>query len=75
MDHASEFTYVHLNESLTTEETFIAKHTFEWIAEQHGVRILHYHCDNGTFANKAFMEDVHKGQQTITFCGAGPSLA
>ena len=56
---------------LTTDEMIDAKHVFELLAEQHGVRILHYHCDNGRFANKAFVDDVQMAHQTITFCGVG----
>ena len=69
VDHASDWTYVHPQVRLTTEETLEAKHTFERVAEQYGVRILHYHADNGRFADKAFVDDVHAAQQTITFCG------
>ena len=70
-DHASGFTYVHLHQAMTTQETLDAKHAFERIAEQHAVRIRHYHCDNGCFADHAFMDDVRKAGQTITFCGIG----
>ena len=69
VDHATDFTYVHMHQHLTTDETIDAKHAFERLAEQHGVRILHYHCDNGRFADKAFVDDVRAAHQTITFCG------
>ena len=71
VDHTSDFTYVHMHYHLTTDETIDAKNAFERVAEQHGVRILHYHCDNGRFADKAFVDDVRAGHQTITFCGVG----
>ena len=71
VDHATDFTYVHMHQHLTTDETIDAKHAFERLAEQHGVRILHYHCDNGRFADKAFVDDVRAAHQTITFCGVG----
>ena len=71
VDHATDFTYVHMHQHLTTDETLDAKHAFERLAEQHGVHILHYHCDNGRFANKAFVDDVRAAHQTITFCGVG----
>ena len=71
MDHASDFTYVHMHQHLTMDETVDAKHVFECLAEKHGVRILHYHCDNGRFADKAFVDDVRVAHQTITFCGIG----
>ena len=55
MDHASDFTYVHMHHNLTMDETIDAKHTFERLAEQHGVQIQHYHCDNGRFVDKAYV--------------------
>ena len=68
VDHASDFTYIHMHYHLTTEEMIDAKHAFERLAEQHGVRILHYHCNNGRFADKAFVDDVWTAHQTITYC-------
>ena len=38
-----------------SEETVMAKHAFERSTEQHGVKILHYHADNGRFADNAFI--------------------
>ena len=70
-DHASGFTYVHLHQALTMQETLDAKHAFERVAHQHAVRIMHYHCDNGRFADRVFLDDVCKAGQTITFCGVG----
>ena len=70
-DHATGFTYVHLLQAMTMQETLDAKHAFERVANQHAVHIRHYHCDNGRFADRAFMEDVRKAGQTITFCGVG----
>ena len=60
-----------MHHNLTTDETVDAKHAFERLAEQHGVRIQHYHCDNGRFADKAFVDDVQMAPQTITFCRVG----
>ena len=28
-------------------------------------------CDNGCFADRAFVQEVHKAQHTIPFCGIG----
>ena len=70
-DHASGFICVHLHQAMTTQETIDAKHAFEHIAEQHAVRIRHYHCNNVCFADRAFMDNVRKAGQTITFCGVG----
>ena len=70
VDHGSDFTYIHMHHHLTTDETIDAKHAFER-TEQHGVQILHYHCNNGKFAGKAFVDDVRTAHQTIAFCGVG----
>ena len=37
VDHASNFTYVHMRYHLTTDKMIDAKHAFECLAEQHGV--------------------------------------
>ena len=71
VDHASDFTYVHMHQHLKPDETIDAKHAFECLMEQHRVRILHYHRDNGRFADKVFVDDVRAAHQTITFCGVG----
>jgi hypothetical protein len=70
-DHYSDLTYVHLQENITSEETVQAKQSFERYARAHGVEIKHYHCDNGRFADKAFMSAVETANQTISFCGVG----
>ena len=71
VDHASDFTYVHMHHHLTTNETIDAKHAFEWLDEQHGVQIPHYHCDNGRLADKAFVDEVRMAHQTIAFRSVG----
>jgi hypothetical protein len=47
MDHYSRLQYIHLMTHLTLQETVDAKRAFKHFAEQHGVQILHYHCNNG----------------------------
>ena len=37
VDHASDFTYIHMHHHLTTDKTIDAKHAFKRFAEQHGV--------------------------------------
>jgi hypothetical protein len=36
---------------------------------EHGVKILHYHCNNGRFHDNAFQQACHKARQHLTFCG------
>jgi len=54
---------------LTLQETVDVKRAFEHFAEQHGIRILHYHCDNGRFADKKFKSAYASSNQFLTFCG------
>ena len=46
-----------------------AKHAFERAAEQRGVKILHYHADNGRFADNAFIADCNAQRQSLSYCG------
>ncbi len=63
VDHYSRLKYIHLITKLTSEETMEAKQAFEHFTKQHGVCILHYHCDNGRFADNAFKNSCSaKGQ-------------
>jgi hypothetical protein len=47
VDHFSQLHFVHLQIDNSTTETMLAKQAFEKFAAKHGVRILHYHSDNG----------------------------
>ena len=57
VDQFSGYTFVYLQKRLTSEETVMAKHAFERSADQRGVKITHYHADNGRFADNAFITD------------------
>ncbi len=46
-DHYSRLQYIHLMTCLILQETVNAKRAFKHFAEQHGMRILHYHCNKG----------------------------
>ena len=69
VDHLSRLRYVHFMERLTGVETLAAKRAFESYAAEHGVRISHYHCDNGRFAKKLFMNSCELNGEQFTFCG------
>ena len=71
VDHATDFGYVHLQKSTSSADTIEAKHEFERMAASHGIKIRHYHADNGRFADNAFMKSIRDAQQQITFCGVG----
>eukprot|EP00957_Ditylum_brightwellii_P200723 15301574-Ditylum_brightwellii.AAC.1 len=68
VDHYSRLTYVHFQYDLSSKHTLEAKRAFEMWSANVGVKIEHYHADNGRFADKAFMQDCEKNGQMLTFC-------
>ena len=69
VDHFSRLRFVHLQVDDSSEETLGAKRAFETFAAEHGVRVQHYHCDNGRFQDNAFRQACHEARQQLTFCG------
>ena len=67
VDHFSRLRFIHLMLDLSAEETLKAKHAFEQFVAKHGVKILHYHCNNGQFADNAFKQSCEDGRQQLTF--------
>jgi hypothetical protein len=58
VDHASDLSYIYHHTALTSEETVKGKEAFEAYAKAHGVRIKHYHADNGRFKDNAFLKSI-----------------
>ena len=71
VDHHSGLTFVYLQQSTDGEETVRAKEAFERFAHQHGVKVEHYHADNGRFHDRVWLDHVHAKGQTQSFCGVG----
>jgi hypothetical protein len=69
IDHFSRYKYVHLQSSITSEETLQAKVAFEAHSRSLNVQILNYHADNGRFVDNAWIQDVQSKGQTISYCG------
>ena len=69
VDQYSGYTFVYLQRRLMSEETVQAKHAFERSCEQRGVKILHYHADNGRFADNAFMNNCKTQDKGLSYCG------
>ena len=69
VDNYSRLGYVYLQLDTTSSETLKAKQAFEAFAHSYGVRIQHYHADNGRFADNAFRASLEQQHQTISFCG------
>jgi hypothetical protein len=69
VDHYSCLQFIHLQINDSAIKTIAARRAFEAFAAKHGVRIQHYHCDNGQFYDNAFQQACHKSCQCLTFCG------
>ena len=69
VDQFSGYTFVYLQKRLTSKEMVMAKHAFERSADQHGVKITHYHAGNGHFADNAFIADCKAQRQGLSYCG------
>ena len=62
------FTYV-IKSRIDGEETVMAKHAFECSADICGVKITHYHADNGCIADNAFITNCKDQRQGLSYCG------
>ena len=71
IDHASRFSYTHLQTSVDNEQTIEAKLGYERYAKSFGVTLKAFHSDNGVFAEKAFLDQLDDAGQSITFCAVG----
>ena len=69
VDHATDKCFCHLQESTDAEETVKGKHVFERQCIEHNVHVQHYHCDNGIFRSKLFVDDCQQSGQSLSFCG------
>ena len=74
VDQFSGYTFVYPQKRLTSEETVMAKHAFENSANQRGNKIIHYHADNGRFADNAFIADCKAQRQGLSFCGVNTNF-
>ncbi len=69
VDHYSHLRFVHLQINNSSVKTVAAKHAFESFATKNGVKIQHYHCNNGQFSDNAFKQACHEQRQQLIFCG------
>ncbi len=69
VDHYSRLRFVHLQINDSSVETVTAKRAFKTFTAEHGVKLQHYHCDNGRFSDNAFKQACHEQRQQLTFCG------
>jgi len=69
IDHFCDLSYVHLQQSTSSEERLESTRAFEVYSKEKGVNIEHYHADNSRFADNAFINSVKEKYQSISYCG------
>jgi hypothetical protein len=69
VDHFSSLSYVHLQETQSSQDTLAAKQAFEAYARDRGVKVQHYHADNGRFVDNLWQDSITNAGQTMTLCG------
>ena len=55
VDYFSKYSYIHLQNTTSAEETLGGKYTFESMSSSHGIIIKKYHADNGIFRADALV--------------------
>ena len=70
-DHATDFVYGHPICSTSSQDTLDAKHAYERVAREHGVKVRGYHADNLRFNDNRFTGDCIRAGQRLSFCGVG----
>ncbi len=69
VNHYSHLRFVHLQVDDSSVKTVATKCAFETFAAKHGIKIQHYHCNNGRFSDNAFKQGCLEARQQLTFCG------
>ena len=69
VDHHSCFTFIFVQPSTDAQNTLLAKEAFELFSRNVGVRLLHYHGDNGRFAETLFLAHARNLGQRVAHCG------
>ena len=69
MDYYTGYVFVLLMRDLNAESTLAAKKDFEHRCAVQGVKVEHYHTDNGKSAEPAWINECKCCKQDLTFCG------
>ncbi len=72
VNHFSRLQFVYLQLDDGSAQTLAAKLAFKQYVAEHGVKIMHYHSNNGrfhSFHDNAFQQACHNSRQPFTFCG------
>ena len=71
VDQYLGFSYIWIQRSTSVQETLKGKRAFELFTNHHGVKVAHYHADNGVFRANKWVTDCHLRQQSISYAAVG----
>ena len=71
VDQFSGYSFIWIQKSTGVDETLEGKRAFEEHARSSGVKVQHYHADNGVFKARAWVDDCHQKHQRTTYAGVG----
>ena len=69
VDHYSGLGHVHLQKTQSAEETIEGKALFERKCAAFGIKVEHYHADNGVFASAAWKQACDISHQGYSYSG------
>ena len=71
VDDASNFAFVHHQESTLPDDTILAKRAYEAKLRKYGKEVRHYHADNGTYTVAQYKAEIEDKKESLTFCRVG----
>ena len=71
VDYYTGCVFVALMRDLNAESTVVAKKEFEHRCAIQGVKVKHYHADNGIFVEPAWIKECKRCKQDLPFCEVG----
>jgi hypothetical protein len=71
VDQATGYGFIHLQKSVSEEETLVGKQAFENHCKRYNIEIQAYHADNDIFAANAWKQSCLEKGQPLTFAGVG----
>ena len=69
VDNFSDLSFVYFQKEASAQETIEAKEAFERYAKIRGIKVDHYHADNGIFKAEKFVQACRKNGQGLSFAG------
>ena len=71
VDYYTIYVFVALLRDLTADSRLATKKEFEHHCSVRGVKVKHYHADNGRFDEPEWINECKRCKQDLKFCGVG----